>query len=400
MPPVSIGVDRHARVVGRLRQGDVLLEAGHRQPLLGEEDQVLLPLEVLQVVDAGVDVAQVLERLGGGRDEVLERQVGEHLRLDLVDVGPCGHVGQAGRLSHLLPCHLFLLLDLRVGLPLHVLLDPLVGGRAGVNPLGREQARPFEHLVDLPLQRLRDQLRAVQGRQAAHLQFDLEVDLLVVLLEPLEDARDLRVIGREGGGAVVGEDRHLVARQQPLAHEAQQRVHGLRRFQELAAAEDDQEDPVLLRIERDRLLLELEFRPRIRRVRHERLEREVLDLLPDAVLDDGELLQPHVGDGLAGLVVQHPDVDRHEGDGAAEGRQRLLRLLLSAGSHSGVQRHGQSGERRDEGGCSHAHRVSPVPCQILPRTGRAAVHFPGAACPRPAALVYHPDIFQGTDRHE
>ncbi len=265
-----------------------------------------------------------------------------------------------------------LLLDLRVGLPPHVLLDPLVGGRAGADPLGREQASSFEHLVDLPLQRLRDQLRAVQRRQAAHLQFDLEVDLLVVLLEPLEDARDLRVIGREGGGAVVGEDRHLVARQQPLAHEAQERVHGLRRLQELAAAEDDEEDPVLLRIERDRLLLELEFRPRIRRVRHERLEREMLDLLLDAVLDDGELLEPHVGDGLAGLVLHHPDVDRHERDGAAEGRQRLLRLL-SAGGHAGVQRHGQGGERRDEGGCSHAHRVSPGPFHDLTANGSDGV---------------------------
>jgi hypothetical protein len=95
----------------------------------------------------------------------------------------------------------------------------------------------------------------------------------VLLREPLEDLRNLLVIGGERRRAVVGEHRQLILRQQPLAHEAQQGGHGFRRLDQLAAAEDDEEDPVGLRLERDGLLLQLQpFTRRRRRLRLERLK--------------------------------------------------------------------------------------------------------------------------------
>ena len=72
-------------------------------------------------------------------------------------------------------------------------------------------------------------------------------DLLVLRAESRDDAGDLRVIGGEVGGAVPGHQRDLVLRQQPLAHEAQQRVESLRRLLQPPAPEDDQEEPPVLR---------------------------------------------------------------------------------------------------------------------------------------------------------
>jgi hypothetical protein len=78
-----------------------------------------------------------------------------------------------------------------------------------------------------------------------------------------------------------------------------------------------------------------------RGVGRERPHREVPDVLPDAVLDDGELVLPQVGDRLAGSV-RDANVDGHERHRAAEDGH--LRLLLPCGP--GLD-HRAGGDRKD-----------------------------------------------------
>jgi hypothetical protein len=65
-------VDDHPRVVGHGRQARVVLEPGQEQAVLGDEHEVLLALDVAQVLDARVEVGQVLAGLDRVRDVVVE----------------------------------------------------------------------------------------------------------------------------------------------------------------------------------------------------------------------------------------------------------------------------------------------------------------------------------------
>ena len=87
---------------------------------------------------------------------------------------------------------------------------------------------------------------AVDRLQAAELLPHQRFDAVVLLPEALERGEDRRPVGREIGRAVVGQHGHAVLRQQPLANEPDGGVDPLVGPLEAPAAEDEEEDALIL----------------------------------------------------------------------------------------------------------------------------------------------------------
>ena len=260
------GVDGRARVVRDGGQRLVARVARPAQPVLGDEEHVLVAVEAPQVLEQRHQVALVLERGGGRRHELVERHPAEGLVVDRL----------VGRRDHW------------------------------------RRARTEHHLVDLRLQLLRKDPRAVERRHpgVAQLLAQREVHVLVRLLEPLERVGDFLVVGRERERAIVGDNRHLILRQQLGLHEPQQAGDVSRRIVEPAPAEQDREHAAILRSGRDALA---EGRRRAWRwgAGVERQRREAPHLLRHAVLEHGEVFLLQIGHRLAG-PIDHVDVHGHE----------------------------------------------------------------------------------------
>ncbi len=161
------------------------------------------------------------------------------------------------------------------------------------------------------------------------MQANFHVDVVVQVLEALDEARDGLVVGREVGGAIVGEHRHLVLRQELRAHEADDGIHRLRGFLQASAPEHDEEDAVAVRGDANRRLAN-DWSARLCRLglRRQHAAFEVSNRLHDIVLDEREVFLLEIGDRLARLVVHHADVNRHRGDAGAKCRLLLFGGLL------------------------------------------------------------------------
>ena len=142
-------------------------------------------------------------------------------------------------------------------------------------------------------------------------------DLVMTVAKPLEHGDELRAIGAEVGGPIVGEHRGDVLRQQPLAHETDRGVDALRWTLEPSAAEHDEKRSLALRRESRHRAGVADFGDRGRLFGHERVLREVANLLAHAVLDDREVGLRQIGDRFS-VTIEHADVDGHERDGAPE----------------------------------------------------------------------------------
>ena len=92
-------------------------------------------------------------------------------------------------------------------------------------------------------------------------------------------------------------------------------------------AENDEKRSLALRRESCRRARVTDFRDRGRLFGHERVLREVANLLTHAVLDDREVGLRQIGDRLA-VTIEHADVDRHERDGAPKRARNGGWLLL------------------------------------------------------------------------
>ena len=121
---------------------------------------------------------------------------------------------------------------------------------------------------------------------------------------PLERLDHFLVVGAEVGGTVVGDDRDLVLGQEPLLNELHRGFNAPDGPDLAACPEHQQEDALVLRRQR--------FAERLaegeRRVvgpagrGRQGLEREVDDLLRNAVLGDGEIFRLQAGDRLADAI--------------------------------------------------------------------------------------------------
>ena len=170
-------------------------------------------------------------------------------------------------------------------------------------------------------------------RRAAVPMFKLRLDAVVAGLESGQHFENRLTVGREIGGAVVGDHRHLVLRQQPAFDERDQRVEAPGGSLQAPAAQHDEEHAMVLRRTLgfggrsegrpppDAHWRCLELEP-----------RELTDHLRDAVFEYGEVVRLQVRDGSAAFV-EHPHVERDHGDVRAEraGHPRL-RALCQRGS--------------------------------------------------------------------
>src|SRR5262245_16060108 len=174
---------------------------------------MLLAFELPQVLDAGVQISEILQRLTIAGDELVE-WIAERL------------------VEAVFTCD---------------------GGRRQFARF--VMRRNPEDRVDLRAERRRHFLVAIHGSQAAEVLTQSLLDAGRCRAEALEDRRNLLVVRRERRRAVVGKDGDLILRQQSCAYEVQQRVEALRRFLQPSAPEQNEKDPLRLRrdVGRERL---------------------------------------------------------------------------------------------------------------------------------------------------